>query len=88
MAVHYFIDKPQPIPSVLWDGTNWAEVDAWQQANGFPDTYSDNEDGTLMLSWGSTPIPTDSWLYPNWNGIMDTNGKQEVPGPDVDYTVS
>lgn len=88
MAVHYFIDKPQPIPSVFWDGTNWTEVDDWQVAQGFPDTYANNEDGTLALSWSSTPIPSDSWLYPNSNGVMDVNGKQEVAGPSVSYTVT
>ncbi|WP_086852418.1 hypothetical protein [Amycolatopsis kentuckyensis] len=51
----YFIQRPQPIPAILWDGTNAAEVEAFVTEHEA--TFTDNGDGTVTVEGWAFPMP-------------------------------
>lgn len=51
----YFLQRPQLLEAVLWDGTNAAEVEAF--VTGHDATFVDNGDGTITVEGWNFPMP-------------------------------
>lgn len=72
--ISYFVQKPDVYSAVLWDGTNFDQI------NNLYGPFTDNGDGTV--SKNGVTVGVGTWVWMGMGVEFNPIWFQQVPGPN------